>query len=85
MSKTRDKEMALTWIIEAVDRALNDYYSNNVDVIRNEETGMIDVIYHSDNNSFVIQANVSNPEHLSKNDKKTLIKELNKRHVGYCW
>lgn len=85
MSKARDREMALVWAIEAVDRALNEYDSDNVDVVKNEETGMLDIIYHSDNNSFAIQTNVSNPKYLNEYGKETLVKELNKRHVGYCW
>lgn len=85
MGKARDREMALIWVIEAVDRALDEYDSDNIDVVKNEETGMLDVIYHSNNNSFAIEVNVSNPKYLNEYDKKMLVKELNKRHVGYCW
>lgn len=84
MSNTRDKEMALIWVIEAVDRALNDYSSNTINVVINDETGMIDIIYHSDNNSFAIQENISDPKYLDEYDKEILVKELNNRCVGYC-
>lgn len=78
-------KMAVIAIVEAVDRALEKYTSENIDVIRNEETGKLDVIYHSDNNSFPIEQNFIDPLCISKEHKEALIKELNKRNVGYCW
>lgn len=72
-------------IVDAVDEALKKYSSDNVDVIRNEETGMIDVIYHSDNNSFAIYSGVIDYEYLNNRNKQDLIKELDVRHVGHCW
>lgn len=83
--KTRNKEMVLIWIVEAVDRALNKYDSDNVDVVKNEETGMVDVVYHSDKNSFAIETNVCNHKYLDEHDKDILVGELNSRNVGYCW
>lgn len=85
MGKSRDREMALIWIVEAIDRALEEYDSDNVDVVKNEETSMLDIIYHSDNNSFAIQADVFNYKYLNEHDKGMLVRELDKRHVGYCW
>lgn len=70
-------------VLNAVDKVLWDYASDNVDVVHNEETGMLDVIYHSDNNSFPIYSSV-----VSKNDVINigeLEEQLDLRSVGYCW
>lgn len=76
---------ALASIINAVNNALDKYSYTDVDVIRNEETGMVDIIYHSDRNSFPIQSGVVDFERLSEFDKKVLVCMLNERSVGYCW
>ncbi len=69
-------------VVEAVDRALCFYDANNVDVVKNEETGMLDVMYHNNNNSFGIDVDIVNAR---KVNKAKLIKELDQRGVGYCW
>ena len=84
MSRIR-KGMPLIHVIEAVDRALDRYSSDNVDVIINELTGMYDVIYHSDNNSFAIESSVTDPDFLTDDEIRILIKELDRRGVGYNW
>lgn len=76
------KGMALIWVMEAVDRALRKYSAENVDVMVNEETGRLDVIYHDEGNSFPIEMGVAAMAHVNK---KSLVKELNLRKVGYCW
>lgn len=43
-------------IVSMVEEELNEYSSDNVDVVLNEETGKLDIMYHSDNNSFLIRA-----------------------------
>ena len=73
--------MSYNLVIDAVDRALCFYDSEHVDVVRNEETGMIDVIYHSHNNSFAIESDIVSAKRVSK---PKLIKELDLRHVGHC-
>lgn len=78
----RKKEMALIWVVEAVDRALNRHSADHVDVVANEETGKADVIYHSENNSFPIETGVADMTHI---DKQALVKELDNRNVGHCW
>lgn len=81
--KTSEKSQKATLkVVEAVDRALAKHSADNVDIVRNEETGLVDVIYHSAKNSFAIESGVANMDHV---DKVALIPELNKRGVGYCW
>ena len=77
--------LGVNFIIKAVDRALDRHSSDNVDVVRNEETGMVDVIYHSDNNSFTIYEDLVDFDDLSERDKETLVRQLDKRYVGHCW
>lgn len=74
--------MALSFLVAAVDRALQKYSPGNVDVVINEETGLVDVIYHSRNNSFPIESGIVSMSHI---DKAALIKELDNRNVGHCW
>lgn len=69
-------------VINAVDRALGKYDSENVDVVRNEENGMLDVIYHSNNNSFAIEVGIAN---FTDVDIKALEAELDSRDVGHVW
>ena len=83
--RKRDSEKALLGAVGAIDRALGNYDAENVDLVLNEETGWLDVMYHSDRHSFPIQMNVANPDAFTEEDKSTLIAELDKRHVGYCW
>jgi len=76
-----DGKNELRALMDAVDRALEHYCANNVDVVANQETGKYDVIYHSPRNSFAIESGVAQ---IRKNQTKALIKALNSRHVGYC-
>lgn len=76
------KEKKLIHVIESVDRALYKYDSSNVDVVHNEITDMLDIIYHSRNNSFPIEMNVACYTDV---DIAALEGALNERSVGYCW
>ena len=78
---SKRKEMALIHVIEAVYRALDKYSSDNVDVIRNEETNMLDVFYHSRHNSFSIESNVASFDDVNIRELK---EELDCLDVGYC-
>lgn len=69
-------------VLEAVNQALEEYTSDNVDVIYNEETGMLDVIYHSDSTSFPIVSGVVKADDI---DLWELEPELDWLDVGYCW
>lgn len=81
MTAVRCQEMATIWVIEAVDRALDKYSSDNIDVVVNEN-GYLDVLYHSKNNSFIVEANVAEEVFVNK---RILAKELDARDVGRCW
>ena len=76
------KEEALERIVEAVDNALCNYSSANVDVIKDEETNMLDVFYHSRHNSFCIESDVVSFDSV---DLSALEIELEERDVGYVW
>lgn len=78
--KEPDEDEALFHVVLAVDRALNKYDSDNVDVVYNIETGMLDVMYCSGNNSFCIEeTNVP----LDDINIGELLVELEERDVGY--
>lgn len=69
-------------VMEAVSNALGKYNAENVDAVLNEETGMVDIIYHGDNNSFPIETSVAKMKFI---DKQRLAAELDKWNVGHCW
>lgn len=73
--------MSYDLVIDAVDRTLCFYDSEDIDVVVNEETGMVDIIYHSRNNSFPIESGIVSAKRVNKSK---LIKELDLRHVGHC-
>lgn len=66
---------------QALYIALLHYREENVDIVRNEETDMLDVIYHSDNNSFPIVSNVCKEEELTTEEIKAIADAYG---VGYC-
>lgn len=72
----------LKTVLDAVSRALQKYSSDNIDVVRNEETGFLDVIYHSDKNSFPIESKLVAMENI---DKEVLELQLSALCVGHCW
>ena len=69
-------------VILAVEDALCEYSENNVDVMRNEETNMLDVIYHSSSNSFAIECGVACFDEV---DIDALEYALDDLGVGHCW
>ena len=69
-------------VIAAAKDALCQYSAENVDVVRDEETNMLDVIYHSRHNSFAIQSGVACCDEV---DFTELENELDDLGVGYCW
>ena len=79
--KMKNKEI-LNNVIEAVYRALDKYSASNVDVIRNEETNMLETVYHSRHNSFDIEDNIANYDDV---DIEKLEIWLDECGVGYDW
>lgn len=69
-------------IVSMVEEELNEYDPDNVDVVLNEETGELDIIYHSSNNSFLIKATHIKIEDV---DLKVLEEGLDEHYVGHCW
>ena len=80
MSKLKRAE--LSRVVAAAERALGRYDSDSVDAVPNEETGKVDIIYHSDTNSFTIEAGVADVDDL---DLNALAEALDEIGVGYCW
>lgn len=72
-------------IMNAVSDAVARYPSDNVDVVENELTGMMEVIYHSSRNSFTIHDDICRRLDLSDKDMDTLVKKLDTYNVGHCW
>lgn len=77
-----DEDEELYSVVALVDKALDEYASDNVDVVLNEETNMLDIMYHSDNNSFAIYSEVADADII---DFGVLEDELDKRDVGHVW
>lgn len=77
-----EESKSLPRILDAVSRALRKYPAENVDVVGNEETGKMDVNFHSRNNSFAIESGVAMTDNI---DKKALARELDSVGVGHCW
>ena len=74
------KQEKLKSIEEAVKVALGHYNEGNVDIVRNEED-TIDVIYHSEHNSFAIIPCICSAKDLIEKDIETI---ADKYDVGYC-
>lgn len=74
--------LATQKVLGMVEMELNKYDSDNVDVVINEETGELDIMYHSDNNSFLIKATHINKEEV---DLDTLVGGLDEVSVGHVW
>ena len=69
-------------ILEDVKEALYKYNSDNIDVVRNEETNCLYVTYHSRHNSFPI----SDKEYpIDEVNLKELEIKLDELGVGYVW
>lgn len=77
------REKALLHVIEAIERALYIYDYNNVDVVRDDETNMLDVIYHSRHNSFPIEQGIASFDDFD--DIIELEFALDNYEVGYVW
>lgn len=69
-------------VIEKVKNVLMRYPSDNIDVVKNELNGKIEIIFHSRNNSFTIESDICRFEDI---DKISLEKELDSLNVGHCW
>lgn len=78
----RDTTSPMDKLLRAVQYALNNYASDYISVVINEETGMLDVMYCSRNNSFGIVTSVEAAESV---DLDAVAIELDKLNVGHVW
>lgn len=77
-----DKVRTATHAISAVDKALMAYEKEHIDVVLNEETGWLDIIWHDEKNSFLIQPGIAPLEHI---DRQFFINALDIMGVGHCF
>lgn len=77
-----DSERKAHQISSMVEEELNEYSSDNVDVVLNELTGELDITYHSDSNSFLIRATHIKADEVDLDILEGLLDEFN---VGHCW
>lgn len=77
-----DKVRTATHAINAVDKALMAYGKEHIDVVLNEETGWLDIIWHDEKNSFLIQPGIAPLEYI---DRQFFINALDIMGVGHCF
>ena len=64
-----------------IEDALSEYSSDNIDIAEDEMTGNIDILYHSNNNSFAIVSNICKADDIDID----IIKNLSDKYdIGYC-
>lgn len=78
MSKNEKIQM----IQNAVESALLQYDAENVDIVKDEVNGMVDIVYHSKHNSFAIVSDVCESDGLSVSDIDNVAERYD---IGYCW
>lgn len=69
-------------IKNAVEVALSQYDTDNVDIVKSETGSTVDIMYHSRHNSFPIVSNVCTSDGLSESDIDKIAEHYD---IGYCW
>ena len=69
-------------VVDAVKKVLQQYDAANIDVLRNTITDMIDIVYHSRNNSFAVKEGIA---YYCDVDIDMLEDRLDELGVGYGW
>lgn len=64
----------------AIEKVLEQYDSDNIDIVVNEESNGIDIMYHSDDNSFCVVENVCSIDDYSDDDVESV---ANLYNIGY--
>lgn len=77
-----DKGKAASHAITAVEKAIMAYDKEHVDVVLNEETGWLDIIWHDEKNSFLIQPGIAPLEYI---DRQFFVDALDSIGVGHCF
>lgn len=76
-----EKEI-FTNIKNAIESALDKYNTDNIDLVRNNSTGMIDLVYHSRHNSFSIVKNLCPADSVTESH----VQEIADYYaIGWCW
>jgi hypothetical protein len=78
MSKNEKIQM----IKNAVEVALSQYDTDNVDIVKSETDSTVDIMYHSRHNSFPIVSNVCTSDGLSESDIDKIAEHYD---IGCCW
>lgn len=69
-------------VIKEIDEATYDYPSDNIDVVKDEASGNLHIMYHSSNNSFAVKENIAASCDV---DLKYIEKMLDQRNMGHVW
>lgn len=69
-------------VIDAVEDALCEYDAGNIDVVMDEDTNSLSVMYHSRRNSFSVYDSVA---HIDDVNIDELEKALDDLDVGHVW
>ena len=65
-----------------IEEALNKYSADNIDIIKDEESGYINIMYHSNNNSFAVFADICKADDI---DMSVIEHLSNKYGIGYSY
>lgn len=65
-----------------IEEALNKYSADNIDIIKDEESGYINIMYHSSNNSFAVFADICKADDI---DMSVIEHLSNKYGIGYSY
>lgn len=76
------KNEKIKMIQSAVESALLQYDAENVDIVKDEVSDMVDIMYHSRHNSFAIASSVCESDGLSEYDINNVAERYD---IGYCW
>ena len=63
-----------------IEEALNKYSADKIDIIKEEESGYINIMYHSSNNSFAVFADICKADDI---DMSVIEHLSNKYGIGY--
>lgn len=81
MHKDVEKMLKVAFILSAAHEALEKYSEDNLDLMKNEENGMLYIGFHSDNNSFPVSDFIVSADEV---DIDFAIAEMDKLHIGHC-
>lgn len=65
-----------------IENALDEYSADNIDIAKDEITGNLDIIYHSNNNSFAVVPNICSADDVDIDIIKKLSDKYDKKHYN---